>query len=665
MRSTFEYEIDSEQYLAALKFNQRRLMQQPPIRKAVIAFGFLSAPLWGVIGFLAISLVSESWICLIALGSGMMLIGLNQLLIQRAIYRYLAGPEGRRPGRCTVRCEDSGLRVATADSESLVSWSGIRGVEEPDMLVLLYYDSVRFFLIPDSAFSGAEERAQFLAEIRQRVGGPGAQAAPVSADPPPSSGSIGEVPSIRSDWAGLLSNLKLGVRLAFFQRPRAEGLRVSWSQFVMLAVLGIAVPLLSDLARIGLNGSFSAYALPGAVFHLPVMILAAWAIACVAGRAQSTLDFLIAIAAMAIPIDVTYALVHAVTSGELTGLQRGWQVYAYYAPTLWLFLAASVAAVRIFGIARGRWATTALAAGLALAYPLIEVDHERSLWLEPYDEAAAAEYQNKHMAITGEDAFYLQPRLLERELAALKPGQKGVIDLYFVGAAGYSGQDVFMKEVHSVSSLFRERFGTEGRSVTLINNAKTVAASPIASATSLGLALRRVGEVMNRDEDVLFLFLTSHGSKDHKFSLDFWPLRFNTLDPKRLRELLDASGIKRRVIVVSACYSGGFIDALKDEHSLVIAAAAPDKNSFGCSNESDFTYFGKAYFDEALRRTYSFSEAFAIAKPIIADREKKEGFAGSDPRIHIGNAIRQPLEEFIHLREAAPPPPTLHPHRAD
>ncbi|WP_273703174.1 C13 family peptidase, partial [Candidatus Accumulibacter vicinus] len=290
------------------------------------------------------------------------------------------------------------------------------------------------------------------------------------------------------------------------------------------------------------------------------------------------------------------------------------------------------------------------AAGLLLGVPPSVVYHDRSLWIEAHDEEAGGDFERKYLSLVAEDAFYLQPRLLERELAALKPGRPGVTDLYFVGAAGYSRQDVFMTEVRSVAELFRERFATEGRSVLLINNPKSVADSPIASTTSLGLTLRRIGAIMDRDEDILFLFLTSHGSQDHKFVLDFWPMRFNTLDPRRLRELLDESGIKRRVVVISACYSGGFIDALKDDNTLVITAAAADRNSFGCSNEADFTYFGKAYFDEALRQTYSFVEAFEKARPVIAARESREDFPESDPRLYLGEAIRRPLAAFALAR---------------
>ena len=45
--------------------------------------------------------------------------------------------------------------------------------------------------------------------------------------------------------------------------------------------------------------------------------------------------------------------------------------------------------------------------------------------------------------------------------------------------------------------------------------------------------------------------------------------------PETLRHALDEAGIQRRVVVVSACYSGGFVPALQDEHTLVITRGRP------------------------------------------------------------------------------------------
>ena len=88
----------------------------------------------------------------------------------------------------------------------------------------------------------------------------------------------------------------------------------------------------------------------------------------------------------------------------------------------------------------------------------------------------------------------------------------------------------------------------------------------------------------------------SHGSEKHELSVDFRPLRLSTIDPAKLKTALDESGIRWKVIVISACYSGGFIDALKDERTLVITASAADKTSFGCGTGSDATYLAQALF---------------------------------------------------------------------
>ncbi|HEY8025059.1 MAG TPA: C13 family peptidase, partial [Burkholderiaceae bacterium] len=202
-------------------------------------------------------------------------------------------------------------------------------------------------------------------------------------------------------------------------------------------------------------------------------------------------------------------------------------------------------------------------------------------------------------------------------------------------------------------TLFKKRFDTSGHAALLINNPATLKETPIASDTSLQAVLDRVGQMMDRDKDILFLYMTSHGSHDHKFSLEMGNFRFEDLDPVTLRRILDASTIKRRVVVIAACYAGGFIDALKDDNTLVIAAAAPDKTSFGCSNEEDFTYFGRAYFNEALRKTDSFTDAFDIARPAITAREKTQGYEPSNPQMFEGAGIKHALDEWRAQRNAA------------
>lgn len=249
-------------------------------------------------------------------------------------------------------------------------------------------------------------------------------------------------------------------------------------------------------------------------------------------------------------------------------------------------------------------------------------------------------------AIDAERVLYAQPAGIDAAVAALLPGRPGTTDLYFVGFAGDGTQDVFMREVDSAQELFDRRFGTAGRSIALINNAETLDSAPVASATNLGELLVGVGERMNRDEDVLFLFLTAHGSSDPELSVYFPPLPLNPIAPADLAAMLDRARIRWRVVVVSACYSGGFVDALADEHSLVIAAAAPDRESFGCSHEADFTYFGGAYFRDELSVVDSFTAAFEGARERIAALEESDGLEPSYPQMALGRAMARKLREL-------------------
>jgi len=143
---------------------------------------------------------------------------------------------------------------------------------------------------------------------------------------------------------------------------------------------------------------------------------------------------------------------------------------------------------------------------------------------------------------------------------------------------------------------------------------------------------------------VLFLFLTAHGDRAHRLSASQPPLDLAHVTPTSLGRLLQDSGIKWRVVVVSACYSGGYIEPLRDANTVVITAAAPDRTSFGCEAGRDFTYFGQAFFRDALAKTRSFPQAFDLAKDIVRQQENSEKLTPSMPQIWVGAAIAERLK---------------------
>lgn len=244
-----------------------------------------------------------------------------------------------------------------------------------------------------------------------------------------------------------------------------------------------------------------------------------------------------------------------------------------------------------------------------------------------------------------EAALYEQPRLLQQALDRIDPSIPGKSDWYFMGVAGFSEQNVFRSEINKVRELFDVRFGTSGHSLALINNNYTWLDEPIATKTSILRGLKTIGQQMNADEDVLFLTLSSHGD-ENVIQLANPPLAMDNLDATWLREALDASGIRWRVIVVSACYSGSFIDELASPTTVIITASAADKMSFGCTNSAEMTYFGQAFFAESLRENTSFSDAFKDAAYRVQERELYMGFEPSEPQMVIGSLMETALPAF-------------------
>lgn len=223
--------------------------------------------------------------------------------------------------------------------------------------------------------------------------------------------------------------------------------------------------------------------------------------------------------------------------------------------------------------------------------------------------------------------------------AQLAPQRPGVVDVYFVGMAGWGGQDVFLSEARGAASVVGDAFRSPGRAVLLSN--ETSSGLPAATEAKLRETLKSVAVVMDRKEDVLFLLVTTHGSPGGA-ALERHGAVFDYLTPTKLARALDNAGVRNAVVVVSACYSGVF-KRIATPDRLVITAARPDRPSFGCKDGNRWTYFGEAFFDGALRRQSDLRRAFASAKAAVSRREKAEGFQPSEPQIAGGARLVKKL----------------------
>ena len=251
---------------------------------------------------------------------------------------------------------------------------------------------------------------------------------------------------------------------------------------------------------------------------------------------------------------------------------------------------------------------------------------------------SGASAQEPRDRLDAHDIQARQPQLLAKTLARVKPTPKDRAQLYFVGVAGYGGQAVFKREVLSVRELFDQRFSTSERSMALINHRSTLRQFPLATISNLEHVLLHLGQLMDRDRDTLFLFLTSHGERG-ELAMQLPNVALPQLTPVHLKLMLDRSGIRNRVVVISACHSGSFVPVVADAHTLVITAARDDRSSFGCEDRRHWTYFGDAFFNRAMRHERSFTRAFAEAKRTIAKWETAERLTPSLPQISGGEAL--------------------------
>lgn len=266
-------------------------------------------------------------------------------------------------------------------------------------------------------------------------------------------------------------------------------------------------------------------------------------------------------------------------------------------------------------------------------------------------------------APTPEQVIYAQADLLDKEIAKLQPRTPGKVNLYAIVFGGDGSQNVFRNEAEYFDRLFTRRFGAGGHVLVLENNPASLSTRPLATWTNLEDALDAVASKMDLQQDILLVYLTTHGSEDHTLLVDMDPLPLDQIGADDLAGILAEHPFKHNVVVVNACYSGGFIPPLAGPGTMIITAARSDRSSFGCGEQSQLTWFGHAFLVDALNKTDDFQRAFALARAEVAQWEKRDRYEPSNPQISIGSGIAAQLAAWRKGFEPGPavpfaPPPT-------
>jgi hypothetical protein len=461
-----------------------------------------------------------------------------------------------------------------------------------------------------------------------------------------------------------LRKLGQAASLSFWWRPRSRLEPAQFGMFVAACGLALLAFMVQDYRGTDAPAQFFGDGFHAHASYFLFVLIAAWLCARLLRRPQlwlnlATLSLLLGIAWTAVSLLVEDWLV------EADPMQR-------YAWRILLAMAGFVAVFRLVGFVSSatpppRRLAATLVFLLVLAapwywqqtawfwYPPEDASDEDTLpepAPEPTEIRAAATFDTELVP-------FRQASMVQASVDAVRAQTPGKIDLFTIGFAGDGSENVFRNEVEYFDQLMAKRFNASGRTLALINAQDTLDRVPMATLTNLRAALSGVAARMDTSEDVLVLFLTSHGGEDHHLYVGMDPLPLRQIHPVELRAALDDAGIEWRVIVVSACYSGGFVDALRDEHTLVITAARADRTSFGCGSDSKITWFGKAFLTEALNQTTDFERGFDLASRQIREWELAQGETPSVPQMAGGWAIRQRLAAWRRTVPAAAAVPFL------
>ena len=166
-----------------------------------------------------------------------------------------------------------------------------------------------------------------------------------------------------------------------------------------------------------------------------------------------------------------------------------------------------------------------------------------------------------------------QAMALGDALRDLPPQRPGQMDVYVI-AASLWGDPVFEREATHGAAALSQHLGAQGRTIVLSAGGQGARTLPAATPNTLAAALGRIGALIDPNEDLVVVFLTSHGAADGSAAFRETNRLGASLRPTHLRDLLASANIRNRVVIVSACFSGAFIAPLMDDNTVVLTAAA-------------------------------------------------------------------------------------------
>jgi hypothetical protein len=202
-------------------------------------------------------------------------------------------------------------------------------------------------------------------------------------------------------------------------------------------------------------------------------------------------------------------------------------------------------------------------------------------------------------------------------------------------AAGDNAEPVF----DNATREMRRKLIAAGVPAQNIHRLSASAAEPSRGVepASADILLQTIADLPAKPGDRCLIFLTSHGER----RAGLWLARSNrALSPDELAGALSGGcATVPTVVIVSACYSGGFAAGkMAKPNRLILTAARSDRPSFGCQAHRTYNFFDECLL-AALPQSATWRAAFDGADRCVRRMEQALGVRPSEPQAYFGRNV--------------------------
>lgn len=212
----------------------------------------------------------------------------------------------------------------------------------------------------------------------------------------------------------------------------------------------------------------------------------------------------------------------------------------------------------------------------------------------------------------------------------------------YLGSAQHSQSLVFQRDILSMETSLKT-INPATASILLSNQLETQQLQyPFATQPHLEEVFNKLSGWSHQYPLSLTVLISTHGAPDI-LSINIANQYLPPVRTAHLKPWLDRLHPRTKVtVVLSACYSGSFADALRGDNRIVLTAAAPDRNSFGCSyNEKNTWFIGQLLGPHFAPQT-SWGDVFTATRSGVEQLEKTQKMnPPSNPQIRSTEPLKK------------------------